>query len=69
MATALATPFYLDMGFSKTEIGLTANLRQFQCGDYRGKCRLDKLFPALCSAGRTEYGFTALGGSLGGKRE
>ena len=24
MATALATPFYLDMGFSKTEIGLVA---------------------------------------------
>jgi PAT family beta-lactamase induction signal transducer AmpG len=24
MATALATPFYLDMGFSKTEIGLIA---------------------------------------------
>jgi PAT family beta-lactamase induction signal transducer AmpG len=22
MATALATPFYLDLGFSKTEIGL-----------------------------------------------
>ena len=24
MATALATPFYLDLGFSKTEIGLIA---------------------------------------------
>ena len=24
MATALATPFYLDMGFSKTEIGVVA---------------------------------------------
>ena len=24
MATALATPFYLDMGFTKTEIGLVA---------------------------------------------
>ena len=24
MATALATPFYLDMGFSKTQIGLVA---------------------------------------------
>ena len=26
MATALATPFYLDLGFSMTEIGLVANL-------------------------------------------
>ena len=24
MATALATPFYLDMGFTKTDIGLIA---------------------------------------------
>ena len=25
MATALATPFYLDLGYSKTEIGLIAS--------------------------------------------
>lgn len=30
MATALATPFYLDMGFSKTDIGLIAKMQD--CG-------------------------------------
>ena len=33
MATALATPFYLDLGFSKTEIGPVAKVADVASSD------------------------------------
>ena len=29
MATSLATPFYIDLGFSLTDIGLVAKMQRF----------------------------------------